>query len=147
MRLYSEEALFHINNNIFMELRKSTVHGIGSYLIKDVKEGTELAKPWYGESGVYEIPFNLISSFVQPLIWRFFCYRTPIVKLNSNKEPVRIHLYNGLNFLHHSHAFINHSFAPNVDYSLVAMVSLKKGDELFRNYYNTSPYKTVKNII
>jgi len=144
---YNEDVLYHINNNIFMELKISTIHGVGTYLVKDVSEGTELAKPWTGDSGLYDVPFNLITSDVQPLIWRFFCYRTSIEKLNSNKEVIKIHLYTGLNFLHHSHAFINHSHVPNIDYGLVSMTSIKKGEELFRNYYNTSPFVLEKNII
>ena len=142
-----EQVLDHINNNLYMELKKSTVQGVGTYLIRDASEGTELAKPWKGASGGYELPFNLISSVVQPLIWRFFCYRTPIEKLNANEELVKVHLYNGLNFLHHSHAFINHSYIPNIDYNLVAMSPIKKGEELFRNYYNTSQYSAEKSII
>lgn len=144
---YNEDVLNHINNNIFMELKVSKIHGVGTYIIKDVISGQQLAKPWLGLSGLYEVPFHLINIDVQPLIWRFFSNRKSIQKLNESKETIKVILYNGLNFLHHSHAFINHSYNPNVDYELVSMCEIKKGDELVRNYYNTETYNTNKSII
>lgn len=144
---YNKEVVEHLNTNLYFEIKPSELHGVGTFLIRDVNPGTNLAVPWTGPSGSFNIPFHLLEENIQRVVWRFFGYQESISSLILNKRYIKVILYEGLNLLHHSHAFVNHSYTPNVDSNLISLCKINKGEELVRNYHNPTPFIAEKTYI
>ena len=123
----------YLTNSIKTDIAPSSVHGIGTFALRDLEIGEEVFDKWDGESKVYTISvesFESLPTYVKMMI----------LKSYENKEEypfIWFRLYNDSYFnLANPWAYVNTKEKDgNVD-SLTKKVikPIKSGEELFGTY-------------
>lgn len=65
----------YLKNCVITDIAPSTIHGVGTFALTDIKAGQELFKKWTGESGIYVISkseFKSLPKYVQVLILKSY---------------------------------------------------------------------------
>jgi len=125
-----KQLLKHLESNLYVRVKKSDVHGVGLFAIRDIPKGVDPFQSIYQEKYVEFDKKELehLPKEVKKLI-HDYCAE------EENKVWIPEYGFNPTHLLR----FINHSNAPNVktvDDGTVFVTTrkIKKGEELLSNY-------------
>jgi hypothetical protein len=123
------EIISHLDN-VYCDLRSSTIQGIGVFAIRDIPYGINpFSNPDIIDDPYYEtiIDMNKIPENVLPLVHRF-CY------VDNNHAFIPRLGFNFISLLR----YLNHSFEPNLVYNdqgdFITNRIINKDEELTFNY-------------
>ncbi len=126
-----QTLLNHLKNDIYVRIKKSGVHGVGLFAIRDIPKGANpfasLHKPSY-------IPFN-DAELKKSLPEEIYTMIDEYCGKEQNTLYIPIHGFNPIDLPY----LINHSDTPNVSVdpdgeNFVTMREIKKGEELFSDF-------------
>ena len=129
----------YLNTSIKSYQRVSSLQGIGLFALIDIKKGEVLFSKWKGETNWYKIQFSeakLLPKEVLAYILRSF-----VNKIEDDNSYINFKLVKDTNFL-----FTEPLCLLNTKYetgtvdstSGISLVNIKKDEELFGNYRNSS---------
>lgn len=129
----TQEVIYHLLDNVKTELRPSSIHGIGVFAIRDIKEGEQLFEVWENESGIYLIPNEEYEKFpdsIKVILHRYF--------INGECGYKVIRLFKGMNLVCHSISFCNSAYPnkenTNIDLKGFALRDISEGEEILEWY-------------
>lgn len=130
----SKEVLEHLKYNLKTEIKPSSIHGVGTFAIRDIEVGEQVFPEWKYESGIYLIENSKlpeIPSEVLDLLDKYY--------INGECGYKIIKLFKGLNFTHNSYCYCNSSHPnpenANISIDGVALKPIKKGEEILEYYF------------
>lgn len=83
----------YIRNCVVTRIRPSSIHGVGTFAIKDIKKGEFMFQPWLGDSGIYTITkdeFNQLSKCQKVYIRDMFVDTTNIRLIHGMYSIINI---------------------------------------------------------
>ncbi len=129
MKPEKQKLLNNLENNTFCRVKRSSLHGVGLFAIRDIDEGVN---PFVKVNPVGPLIIELSEEELETLSDEVRSYvKDFFAKDENGKYPV---LCNGMNALDITF-FLNHSNDPNVT-----------ADDNYVGLDTYSPYKTIKKI-
>lgn len=125
-------------NNIKVELKNSSIHGIGTFALNDIEEGIQLFNGWTNKTGYYDVPIEKLTNkeLIEPVLKKYF------VKIN---KVYRVMLIKDVFFLSPWRHWVNHSITPNISSNGYSIRPICKGEEIVRDYNQPTAYKPSSN--
>jgi hypothetical protein len=130
----TEEVIKHLSTNIKTKIGVSSIHGVGVFAIKDIKQYEEVFPIWDYETGIYLIPndrLNEIPKEVVELLDMYF--------INEECGYKVIRLFKGFNFTFHGFSYCNSAWPDNNRVNItndgIAMRDIKAGEEILECYH------------
>jgi hypothetical protein len=130
----TEEVIKHLSTNIKTKIGVSSIHGVGVFAIKDIKQYEEVFPIWDYETGIYLIPndrLNEIPKEVVELLDMYF--------INEECGYKVIRLFKGFNFTFHGFSYCNSAWPDNNRVNItndgIAMRDIKAGEEILEWYH------------
>jgi hypothetical protein len=130
----TQEVIKHLSTNIKTKIGVSSIHGVGVFAIKDIKQYEEVFPIWDYETGIYLIPndrLNEIPKEVVELLDMYF--------INEECGYKVIRLFKGFNFTFHGFSYCNSAWPDNNRVNItndgIAMKDIKAGEEILEWYH------------
>ena len=130
----TQEVIKHLSTNIKTKIGVSSIHGVGVFAIKDIKQYEEVFPIWDYETGIYLIPndrLNEIPKEVVELLDMYF--------INEECGYKVIRLFKGFNFTFHGFSYCNSAWPDNNRVNItndgIAMRDIKAGEEILEWYH------------
>lgn len=134
----------YLNTSVKSYVRPSNVHGIGLFALVDIKKGEEVFPMWNGETDYYKIKWVEAQKLPQEVL--AYVLRSYGSDIKSDDSFINFKLVKDTNFLFSSPlCLLNTQYENgNVDSrSGMALRDVKKNEELFGNYGNSSQVKLI----
>jgi hypothetical protein len=129
----TQEVIKHLSTNIKTKIGVSSIHGVGVFAIRDIKQYEEVFPIWDYETGIYLIPndrLNEIPKEVVELLDMYF--------INEECGYKVIRLFKGFNFTFHGFSYCNSAWPDNNRVNItndgIAMRDIKAGEEILEWY-------------
>ncbi len=130
----TQEVIKHLSTNIKTKIGVSSIHGVGVFAIRDIKQYEEVFPIWDYETGIYLIPndrLNEIPKEVVELLDMYF--------INEECGYKVIRLFKGFNFTFHGFSYCNSAWPDNNRVNItndgIAMRDIKAGEEILEWYH------------
>lgn len=128
---FGKECIEYINSTVWATLRKSPIHNIGVFAIRDIPKGTHFTD---NESYTEKHIINKLTpdelDDIYPEVRALVLDRVAYSKENSKEL-----LFYSPNCDAILQAWMNHSYKPNTT-GTVTLRNIKKGEELTENYHS-----------
>lgn len=125
------EIVNKINNEVWVTLAPSKIHGIGVIAIRDIPKGTEIGRGQH-YSVYYWLSERSFEKLLEPI-------RNMILDRTQQDEGQLIRFCHP-NATARPQNFMNHSDNPNSD-GVKTLVDVKTGEEITENYIKIAPRK------
>jgi hypothetical protein len=130
----TEEVIKHLSENIKTKIDVSSIHGVGVFAIRDIKQYEEVFPIWNYESGIYLIPNDKLSEIPNEVVELLDMYF-----INDDCGYKVIRLFKGFNFLFHGFSYCNSAWPDNNKVNItndgIAMMDIKAGEEILEWYH------------
>ena len=129
----TQEVIKHLSTNIKTKIGVSSIHGVGVFAIRDIKQYEEVFPIWEYESGIYLIPNETLKDIPAEVVELLDMYF-----INDECGYKVIRLFKGFNFLFHGTSYCNSAWPDmsktNITNNGVAIKDIKAGDEILEWY-------------
>ena len=141
-------AYEYLHKYVVSTLKPSSIQGVGSFAVRDIKKDEPIFQPWYGNSGVHSITHeelftlpedlqrNIYETFANVFYYRDKLGNTQEIKKEYGK--IFFPLEKGYHWLYIYPVFLNcglnESNVHTTRYDSIAARDIKKGEELLSNY-------------
>ena len=132
----------YLNTSIKSYQRVSSLHGIGLFALIDIKKDEVLFPKWKGETDWYKIKFSEAKLLPKEVF--AYILRSYGSKIENDDSEINFKLVKDTNFLFTEPlCLLNTKYKEgNVDsHNGLALFDIKKDEELFGNYENSSQIK------
>jgi len=130
----TEEVIAHFKNNVKTKIGVSSIDGVGTFAIRDIKQYEEVFPLWNYETGIYLIPNDRLTEIpneVVKLLDKYF--------INDECGYKVIRLFKGFNFTFHGFSYCNSAWPNehnvNITNDGIAIRDIKAGEEVLEWYY------------
>ena len=132
----------YLNTSVKSYLRPSKIHGVGLFSLVDIKKGEQVFPTWKGETGWYKIKFGEAKKLPKEVL--SYVLRSFGSNIKNDDSLINFKLIKDTNFLFSEPlCLLNTKYEEgNVDSKTgISLKDIKKDEELFGNYGNSSQVK------
>ena len=129
----------YLNTSIKSYIRPSSMHGVGLFALIDIQKGESVFPLWKGDTNWYKIKFSEAKKLPKEVL--AYILRSYESKIENDDSEINFKLVKDTNFLFTSPLCLLNTKYENgtVDsHSGISLMDIKKNEELFGNYGNSS---------